>query len=205
MKALQKLTNVRRMMWAGMLVMSGVCSINVAVANVIPGPLLASNGAGWTDTGIGFAALVDSTLTGFTYQNQGAADTIVLTDSVGNILDSLATPASNPSYAASVNWALTAGDQYYLLQTVVSNELFSSFGLALPSDPQIAITISGVFGYSINDDVTDAFGWTTNQYWAAFDNIATSTAVPEPGSLALIVPVLFAFVWVFRRKSTRLA
>jgi hypothetical protein len=164
--------------------------------------VLVDDGSVWTTTGIGFSALVNSTLTGFTYQNQGAADTVVLTDQNGNILDSLGTPAGNPSYSASVSWALTAGDQYFLLQTTVSNELYSVYGLPLPSDTQIAITMSGTFASSISGAVTNIEGWGANEYWAAFNNITTtSSAVPEPGYWAPVLIALFALAWSAKRKS----
>jgi hypothetical protein len=63
-----------------------LASIGGAQAAVIVGPLLTDAGSGWTTTGIGFTALDNSHLTGFVYQNQGAADTIVLTNGAGTIL-----------------------------------------------------------------------------------------------------------------------
>ena len=59
----------------------------VARADVIAGPPLTIPITGHTVSGLGFQALDNSTLTGFTFQNQGNADTVVLTDSVGNILE----------------------------------------------------------------------------------------------------------------------
>jgi hypothetical protein len=90
---------------------------DVAVAATITGPTLSVPDSGYIVSGLGFQALDNSTLTGFTFQNQGAADTIVLTNSAGTILDSIATPASTPSDVVSVSWSLTAGNTYYLLQT----------------------------------------------------------------------------------------
>lgn len=205
MKVIQVPTSARRMTLAALVVMSGICSINVAVADAIPGPVLTDHGTGWTDTGIGFTALVNSTLTAFTYQNQGAADDVVLTDQAGDILDSLATPADDPSYSASVNWALTAGDDYFLLQTVVSNELFSFYGEPLPSDTQIAITMSGTFGSSIHNAVTNAALFPADEYWAAFNNITTSstTVIPEPGSLILLATAFALLLVLARRKLVR--
>jgi hypothetical protein len=156
-----------------------------AQADVIPGPTLTEPGVGWTTTGLGFRALDDSFLTSFTYQNQGQADTIVLTDALGNILASVNTPAGNPSITVSVDWALTSGNEYWLLQTVASNELFAFFGLPLPSDGDIQITQSGTFDDSIQGAVTNSQGWGPNEYWAAFNDI-TTTGVPEPASLCLL-------------------
>src|SRR5262249_52282017 len=157
-----------------------------AQADVIPGPTLTEPGFGWTTTGLGFQALDDSFLTSFTYQNQGQADTIVLTDALGNILASVNTPAGNPSITVSVDWALTSGNEYWLLQTVASNELFAVFGLPLPSDRDIQITQSGTFDDSIQGAVTNSQGWGPNQYWAAFNDVTTTTVVPEPASLCLL-------------------
>lgn len=163
--------------------------IAAAQAAIIPGPTLNMDGGGWTDTGLEFKALDNSWLTSFVYQNQGAADTIVLTDTSGNVLDSLNTPASNTSYTASVHWALTSGDSYWLIQTVASNELFADYGGSLPSDSDISIAFVGSYGSSINDVVTNANSWGANQYWAAYNNITTSTTsgVPEPSTWALML------------------
>ena len=157
-----------------------------AQAAVIAGPTLNLDGSGWTDTGLEFTALDNSWLTSFVYQNQGAADTIVLTDTSGNILDSLSTPAGNTSYTASVHWALTSGDSYWLIQTVGSNELFAGYGGSLPSDHDISISFVGSYGYSVHDVVTNANNWGANQYWAGYNNITTS-GVPEPSTWALML------------------
>jgi PEP-CTERM motif len=162
-----------------------IASLGTAQAGVIPGPLLNQDGSGHTTTGIGFMALDNSHLTSFTFQNEGAADTIVLTNGAETILDSVSTPAGNTSDTVGVDWALSAGGSYWLLQTVVSNELYTPYGLALPSDSDIAITQSGVFASSIAAAVTGS-GVLPNQYWAAFNNITTAT-VPEPSTWALIL------------------
>lgn len=160
-----------------------------AKADVIPGPVLDQFGRGWSVTGLGFQATDNSTLTSFVYQNQGQADTIILTDAAGNVLDSINTPAGMPSLTVNVNWALSAGQQYWLLQTVASNELFAFFGQPLPSDMDIQITQTGTFDTSIAGAVSNSNGWGANQYWAAFNDITTSAGggtVPEPTSLCLL-------------------
>ncbi len=119
-----------------------VAASGVANAATITGPTLSSAVDGYTVSGLGFQAVDNSTLTGFTFQNQGAADTIVLANSTGTILDSIATPASTLSDVVSVNWSLTAGHTYYLLQTGGVNGLFGTFSFPLPFNADIAITTS---------------------------------------------------------------
>ena len=131
-----------------------------------------------------FLALANTNLTSFVYQNQGQADTlVVLTDTSGNVLQSLNTPGGNTSYTANVNWGLTAGQSYWLLQTVASNELFAGYGLPLPSNTTLQIDQSGTFDYSIPAAVANSQGWGSNEYWAAFNNITTAAAPgPVPGA-----------------------
>src|SRR5262245_46904287 len=94
-----------------------VVTSGLAGAAIIAGPNLPGLSNGWEVTGLEFKALSDSTLTGFTFQNRGKADTVVLTDINGNILNSISTPANTTSFVASVNWSLTSGNSYWLLQT----------------------------------------------------------------------------------------
>ena len=163
---------------------------NNAQADVIAGPALPEFGGNFQVTGLRFEALVNSTLTGFVYQNQGKSDTIVLTDTAGNILQSVNTGSGVPSLSVAVNWALTAGQDYFLLQTTDSNERYGSFNQPLPSDTEIAIIKSGTFADSISLAVNDiSFG--NNQYWAAFNNISTTSApissVPEPSTWVMMM------------------
>lgn len=196
-----------RLALAGMLLTTTLAVSTGATAAVIAGPTLTANGGGWDTTGIGFTANANTALTAFTYQNQGAADTVVLTDATGNILFSLATPASTPSYVASVNWALTSGNSYWLLQTVASNELFEAFFAALPSNADITITQSGTFANGIPSAVTGN-GWGANDYWAAFNDITTSGAtgaIPEPASWAMMIAGFGLVGATMRRRRTAIA
>ncbi len=171
-----------------------------AQAAVIAGPSLSSNGSGWTTTGIGFTALANATLTSFVYQNQGAADTIILTDGAGNVLDSINTSAGNTSQLVNVNWALSNGAAYWLLQTVVSNELFGGYGQALPSNSDIQITQSGTFAFSVSSAVTGN-GWGANQYWAAFNDITTGAGgVAEPATWSIMILGAFGVGASLRRR-----
>jgi hypothetical protein len=182
------LKSLRNAALGGVAAAGVLASVVGAQAAVIPGPVLTDDDGGWTTAGIGFMALDNSHLTSFVFQNQGAADTVVLTDGAGNILDSLSTPAGTPSYTASVDWSLTSGDTYFLLQTSGPNALFASYGASLPSNSDIAITLSGTFAYSTGDAASNLEGWGSNEYWAGFNNITTSTStIPEPSTWAMML------------------
>jgi len=174
-----------------------VVGAGLARADVIAGPSLTASDVGWQFSGVGFTANVDSYLTSFTFQNQGQADTIELVNSAGSVLDSVTTAASTPSDAVSVNWQLTAGDQYFLLQSTDSNSLFATYGGALPSDAQITMTDTGIFSSSA---VSTSFNIRGNEEWADFNNITTVSAaspVPEP---SLGVPLALGLVGLFALK-----
>ena len=158
---------------------------HAASAATIAGPTLDNPDGGWSYAGVAFHANQDATLTGFTFQNQGQADTVVLTDLAGNILQSLVTPEGVNSFVASVAWALTGGADYRLLQVADSNAMwtYGDSGVAL-SNPDISMTATGIFGHGVND-----FGINDNTYWAAFNDITTTSGagVPEPATWALML------------------
>jgi hypothetical protein len=184
-------------------------SANVAHAGVIAGPSLPNADSQWQISGLGFTATVNSTLTSFVFQNQGLADTVDLVDPLGNILHQVAIGAGNPSDTVSVNWTLTAGNTYYLLQTTMSNGYFALWNAAGPSDAEIALTDTGDF--SNNGLASANFGYggggalsgTIN--WADFNNITTTPAggsgTPEPASLFLVLPFAVAVLLRARRKG----
>jgi len=162
---------------------------------VISGPILSSPDNGYQYSGLGFTATVSSALTSFTFQNQGLADTLVLVDPLGNILDSVATPSGNSSYTATLSWSLAAGSQYYLLQTTYNNALFWGWSAAAPSDAEIALTDTGDF--SLTSPASANFSWgggsreSGTTWWADFNNITTSPAggsTPEPAPFTLVLP-----------------
>lgn len=183
---------MRNTLWIiPVLLLSAAIGAPNAHADNIPGPALSSPDGGYSFSGVGFTATVNSTLTSFTFQNQGQADTVVLVDSLGNVLDSVATPAGTPSDTVSVSWNLTSGTQYYLLQTTLNNSLFADWGLAAPFDTQIAMTDTGDFSQTSPSSANFTFGGAGGFgtiFWVAFNNITTnSTAtVPEPPSVMLL-------------------
>ena len=205
----ESIREVRRSILSAALVaaIAVVLGAGVAHAGVIAGPTLTSEDSDYYYSGIGFTATVNSTLTSFTFENQGLADVVDLVDPNGNVLDQVATAAGNTSYTATVNWSLTAGAQYYLLQSTYNNGLFASWGTSAPSDAQIALTDTGDFSYtspaSANFSYGGAGGGGTD-YWADFTNITTSPAggsIPEPASFTLVLPFAVAVLLRARRKG----
>ncbi|HTQ96966.1 MAG TPA: hypothetical protein VMH89_09170 [Candidatus Acidoferrum sp.] len=173
--------------------------VSNAAAQTIDGPTLNENDFGYQYSGIGFTANVNSFLTGFTFQNQGSADTIILVDPLGNILDSISTPPGTPSDAISVHWALTSGDQYYLLQSTLDNGLYANWGLALPANIQITMTDSGVWSHASPVSTNFYIGGPSGDgslFWGDFNNIETSSnvsATPEIGTMLLTLSGALAF------------
>ena len=130
----------------------------------------------------------------------------------GTILDQVAIPALDSPDTVSVNWSLTAGSQYYLLQgpLTTSNGMWNNWSQPAPSDTEITMTDTGIFSYS-----PVAAGFTIGgpnagignvqsgtEYWADFTNIITTsggTGVPEPTSFILVLPFAAAVLLRARR------
>jgi hypothetical protein len=79
------------------------------------------NVTGYPNAGLQIKADVNTTLTSFVVNNQGAADTVSLTDVSGNVLQTIPLPSGQPTYIASVSWPLTAGTSYNLILAGASN------------------------------------------------------------------------------------
>src|SRR5580692_3837752 len=112
-----------------------VLTSSAAGAATIAGPALPNSDSSYTVTGLEFQALDNATLTGFTFQNQGLADTVDLVSTTGTILQSVSIPAGTASDVVSgLTWSLTSGTSYWLLQTTLNNgKYFFLNGGALPS------------------------------------------------------------------------
>jgi hypothetical protein len=186
-----------------------VLTSSVAGAATIAGPALVSNVATFSVTGLEFQALGNATLTGFTFQNQGLADTVDLVSTTGTILQSVSIPASTaPDVVSGLTWSLTSGTSYWLLQTTLNNgKFFFLNGGALPSDADIAIVFGGTFSSSISGAIAHAL-FTSNEDYADFNNITTTSGsvstTPLPAALPLFATGLGALGllgWRRKRKA----
>jgi PEP-CTERM motif-containing protein len=204
------LSNFLNLCWARMapvVVVALVGFSSVAHAGTISGPTLSLNDSGYQYAGLGFTATLTSLLTSFTFENQGQADTVILVDSLGNILNSVATPGSTLTYTASVSWSLTAGTQYYLLQSTLSNARYASWNAAAPSDADIALTNTGDFSLTSPASANFTYGGSGASgtlFWAAFSSVTTngsSSGVPEPGTYGMIGLGLTGLFYLRRRNS----
>jgi hypothetical protein len=175
-----------------------------AQADVLTGPSLTAGVNSRAYTGIGFTANIDSTLTSFVFQNTGMADTISLYDPLGNVLDSIDIASGDKSFTAVVNWSLTSGDKYYLLSDTANNAYYGNWNLGTPSDTEITLNQTGVFS-TCAPSTSCVFAIADTTYWAAFNNITTTSVspVPEPPVYAMLVAGLALLGWQARRNKAR--
>jgi hypothetical protein len=153
-------------------------------ADIIMGPTI-TNGLGILDqnSGLEFYAKTNNMLTSFIYQNQGRADTISLESADGRtVYDTVNTPANQTSFTVNVNWSLTAGTEYLLLQA--DGQLFSGgeIGGGANGTADFANNFSG-FPVSGTDLRIDESVYTNGGLsnfggnWVDFNNITTVAAV----------------------------
>lgn len=126
----------------------------------IAGPALTQNISGWADSGLQITALRNTTLTGFTFMNQGKADTINLIEGTTTV-QTISVPASTPTFTASVMWPLTAGTTYKLVSVDEANGQWVNFS-GFPTG-SASLRVNGTWG---NDLLQTA-------YWFSFVNLAT--------------------------------
>ncbi len=140
----------------------GVCS---ACSSPIAGPSLPNAIGGWPNSGLRIKALKNTTLTSFVFNNQGASDTVELTTTTGSVLQSITTPASNKTFAATVSWPLVAGTSYDLISTSTSagnNGMWNNF-TSYPVTGN-SLEVDGMVNTSQTVDTT---------YWFTFTSIVT--------------------------------
>ncbi len=143
----------------------GSCSNGSCVAcspATIAGPSLTDNIGGWAKAGLRIQALQNTTLTSFVVNNQGAADVVDLTDTSGTVLQSIALPASNTAYTATVSWALTANTPYDLILEGGANGRWTAYS----SFPQSTAGLEVV-------DTVDSSQTLQPSYWFTFTSLVS--------------------------------
>lgn len=167
---------------------------NTAIAGLITGPVLTNDNTGWVNNGLSFTALQDSTLTSFVYNNQGLADTVLLVDEFGNIIQSFAVAGGNTQQLINVSWPLLSGKIYGLIVT----QEFGNNGRWSNASFPVANSDISINGYANNGlGVVAGTNW-----WFHFNDIATSSvaSVSEPSPFALFSLCLAGMI-LYRTKE----
>lgn len=126
----------------------------------IAGPPLANTISGWPDSGLQITALRDTILTGFTFWNQGVADTITLSQA-GTPLFTVGVPAGVNGFSPYVSWPLQAGVTYLLTNANGTNGRWENY-TAWPTSSG-ALQVDGTWGS----------GALQSSYWFSFTNLTT--------------------------------
>ncbi len=165
---------------------------SLAASVTLPGPTLLYDIGGWNDSGMQFTALADVRLVSFTFENQGAADTIWLLDDSSNILQTYSAPAGDPMHTVVVNWPLSSGQTYRLISDDPSNGRWVSYS-SFPT-ANAHLSVQGVWSESNQRLYTS--------WWFTFTDLTTSddSVVPEPSSMVLSGLGLAALAWMRKRR-----
>jgi len=159
------------------LVVAALALPSSALAATMAGPTLTNNIGGWANSGMRFTALNSSTITSFTFENQGAPDTIHLKTLSGATLQTVTTPANSTPcaggsggfcYTVNVSWPVTAGTTYNLQAVNSSNGRWVSYS----SYPTNGTDLS-VLGVSSGSSLYT--GW-----WFHFTDIVTGGGNTPP-------------------------
>jgi hypothetical protein len=157
---------------------------------VLAGPALPHQNAGWTYTGLQITALQDVTLDSFVFQTDGNNDTIELTLTDGTVLDSVPFTGDGgikESSTITAGWDLTAGTTYNLVSANDDNSYWNDYSFPVSNDD---LTVDGGYGN----------GSLTTDYWFHFNDLTTGAAVPEPTTMALAGIGIAGMLLARRRK-----
>jgi len=117
--------------------------------------------------GIEFVALATTTLTQITFWKQDLADNVYLTGTDGSMTPTVPVSTTGGANVVSVNWPITSGVTYYLLNTTPSNTLEIQ-------DPAPYPQASGTISVSLSFLIDSMGNMTTDTgYWDAFTNLLT--------------------------------
>ncbi len=142
-------------------------------AELITGPTLTSQASGWSDSGLQITALQDVTLESFVFTNEGQADTIWLTDSLGQVLETYSVAGGDTALFVDVDWQLQAGDTYRLISHY-ERPFYATYNGFPTANSQLQV--DGTW-FGPGDLLTTNF-------WFSFNELQTR-AVPEPTTFAL--------------------